>query len=289
MHGHCSGAFNAAIGRSRVHSRRSTAARQAPSSPPSHMPPPAIVSTAGSPRTPPGCLAPRPRPALTAQPPTAMAAPAAPQADWEASKENFQPLKAGRKGAALRDSTAELRSQAIETRRRCVCRRCRQPQLQHCRSCLPAPPVPECSTLTSLNQYASACCSAFWEELAGYCGNDPLEVWLRCRQLQLAWSRAVPRQPARGGHCMPARIVTRLLAELSGSLRCHCTLLCPAAPLLSHTTCSGSSSGRKRRLAPAATRRSCCRCWSGARGSCRGGTAGATRATSATCACGSSM
>ncbi|PSC71993.1 mitotic checkpoint serine threonine-kinase BUB1 [Micractinium conductrix] len=67
-----------------------------------------------------------------------MAAPAAPQADWEASKENFQPLKAGRKGAALRDSTAELRSQAIETRRR-----------------------------------------AFWEELAGYCGNDPLEVWLR--------------------------------------------------------------------------------------------------------------
>ncbi|EFN53840.1 hypothetical protein CHLNCDRAFT_135925 [Chlorella variabilis] len=46
-----------------------------------------------------------------------MAAPAA-EPDWEASKENFQPLKTGRKAAALRDSTAELRTQAIEGRRR---------------------------------------------------------------------------------------------------------------------------------------------------------------------------
>lgn len=45
---------------------------------------------------------------------------AAPEADWEASKENFQPLKTGRKAAALRDSTAELRTAAIEERRRCV-------------------------------------------------------------------------------------------------------------------------------------------------------------------------
>lgn len=48
-----------------------------------------------------------------------MAAPAA-EPDWEASKENFQPLKTGRKAAALRDSTAELRTQAIEGRRRWV-------------------------------------------------------------------------------------------------------------------------------------------------------------------------
>lgn len=49
---------------------------------------------------------------------------AAPQQgqDWEASKENFQPLKAGRKaaGLVLRDSTAELRTQAIEAKRRCA-------------------------------------------------------------------------------------------------------------------------------------------------------------------------
>ncbi|PRW05791.1 mitotic checkpoint serine threonine- kinase BUB1 [Chlorella sorokiniana] len=63
---------------------------------------------------------------------------AAPEADWEASKENFQPLKTGRKAAALRDSTAELRTAAIEERRK-----------------------------------------AFWEELAAYAGDDPLEVWLR--------------------------------------------------------------------------------------------------------------
>jgi hypothetical protein len=40
--------------------------------------------------------------------------------DWEASKENFQPLKTGRKSAALRDSTVELRAAAIEERRRWV-------------------------------------------------------------------------------------------------------------------------------------------------------------------------
>jgi hypothetical protein len=43
---------------------------------------------------------------------------AAAEADWEASKENFQPLKTGRKATALRDSTAELRGQAIEAQRR---------------------------------------------------------------------------------------------------------------------------------------------------------------------------
>lgn len=68
----------------------------------------------------------------------ASAAPAAPAADWEASKENFQPLKAGRKASGLRDTTAELRAVTVEERRR-----------------------------------------AFWEELAGYSGDDPLEVWLR--------------------------------------------------------------------------------------------------------------
>ena len=51
-----------------------------------------------------------------------MAAPeaAAPEGDWEASKENFQPLKTGRKGTALRDSTVEQRGKAVEERRRWV-------------------------------------------------------------------------------------------------------------------------------------------------------------------------
>ena len=43
---------------------------------------------------------------------------AEPQADWESSKENFQPLKTGRKATALKDTTAELRTAAIEDRRR---------------------------------------------------------------------------------------------------------------------------------------------------------------------------
>ncbi|KAL4440602.1 hypothetical protein ABPG75_003603 [Micractinium tetrahymenae] len=60
------------------------------------------------------------------------------EADWEASKENYQPLKQGRKASGLRDVTGELRAKEVEERRR-----------------------------------------AFWEELAGYTGPDPLEVWLR--------------------------------------------------------------------------------------------------------------
>lgn len=40
------------------------------------------------------------------------------EADWESSKENFQPLKTGRKAAALRDTTAELRAVAVEEQRR---------------------------------------------------------------------------------------------------------------------------------------------------------------------------
>ena len=39
-------------------------------------------------------------------------------ADWEQSKENFQPLKAGRKPGALKDATAELRKQELEETRR---------------------------------------------------------------------------------------------------------------------------------------------------------------------------
>lgn len=39
-------------------------------------------------------------------------------ADWEQSKENFQPLKAGRKPGALKDATVDLRKQEIEENRR---------------------------------------------------------------------------------------------------------------------------------------------------------------------------
>ena len=45
---------------------------------------------------------------------------APPQQDWELSKENFQPLKAGRKASGLRDNTAELRKQLVEEHKRCA-------------------------------------------------------------------------------------------------------------------------------------------------------------------------
>lgn len=38
-------------------------------------------------------------------------------------------------------------------------------------------------------------CRGFWEELAGYTGPDPLEVWLRCRQLLAATSLAPSAVP----------------------------------------------------------------------------------------------
>lgn len=40
------------------------------------------------------------------------------EADWEASKENYQPLKQGRKASGLRDVTGELRAKEVEERRR---------------------------------------------------------------------------------------------------------------------------------------------------------------------------
>lgn len=43
---------------------------------------------------------------------------AQPGDDWELAKENFQPLKAGRKPGGLRDNTAELRSAAVEEQRK---------------------------------------------------------------------------------------------------------------------------------------------------------------------------
>lgn len=46
----------------------------------------------------------------------AHAAPA--MGDWETSKENFQPLKAGRKPGGLKDSTVELRKAQLEAQRR---------------------------------------------------------------------------------------------------------------------------------------------------------------------------
>lgn len=41
-----------------------------------------------------------------------------PAEDWENAKENFQPLKAGRKPGALKDTTADLKKQCIEEQRR---------------------------------------------------------------------------------------------------------------------------------------------------------------------------
>ena len=130
--------------------------------------------------------------------------------DWENSKENFQPLKAGRKPAALRDCTADVQREALEAQRRWVggfvCGWCRgwltregrgwgprcggvaggldsavgeQRRAPQARTVTPRravrPPHPKTSPHTH-----ARCCSAFWEELASYKGEDPLEVWLRC-------------------------------------------------------------------------------------------------------------
>lgn len=41
------------------------------------------------------------------------------QPDWDVSKENFQPRKNGRSGAALKDNTDDLKSAVVEAQRRC--------------------------------------------------------------------------------------------------------------------------------------------------------------------------
>lgn len=115
-----------------------------------------------------------------AEPAAASLAGSQPDQDWEACKENFQPLKTGRKAAALRDSTADLRTQAIEARRRYVCRwvgvlerllllpaACRHSSAAG--ALAKSPSFPPAVT-----------CRQFWEELSAYEGDDPLEVWLRC-------------------------------------------------------------------------------------------------------------
>jgi hypothetical protein len=122
-------------------------------------------------------------------------APAVAEGDWESSKENFQPLKAGRKGAALQDCTAELRSKAIEERRRWVAHAAPRggavaPVQPGSQSCI-ASSHPHPARQSVADACAGAPCRGFWEELAAYSGNDTLEVWLRCRQLP-----ACPAGPA---------------------------------------------------------------------------------------------
>lgn len=170
-----------------------------------------------------------------------------------------------------------------------------------------------------------AACRAFWEELAAYSGSDPLEVWLRCRQLAAACLPGVPGclrcrywlilgSPL--GCCAPVPILLCVPATLRTHARpraavafphtsplgpacCQhgppCCLLVPH-PVACNTPASlsslpaataGSSAGRRTRLARGDTRRSCCRCWSGAPQRCRGKSG--TSKTSGTCGSGSSM
>lgn len=58
--------------------------------------------------------------------------------DWELSKENFQPLKAGRRPGGLRDNTAELRKQLVDEQRRRANHRSAPP----CSSPVAIPPGP---------------------------------------------------------------------------------------------------------------------------------------------------
>jgi hypothetical protein len=62
--------------------------------------------------------------------------------EWELSKENFQPLRAGRKPAGLRDTGTDTKKQSVDEQRQCVTRL--------------APPVCNCSNSCQLTTPARA-------------------------------------------------------------------------------------------------------------------------------------
>lgn len=62
------------------------------------------------------------QPTTTSSTAGAMTDPDVEQPDWELSKENFQPLRQGRKGAGLKDNTEELRSANLDAVKRYIAR-----------------------------------------------------------------------------------------------------------------------------------------------------------------------
>lgn len=95
------------------------------------------------------------------------------QNDWELSKENFQPLKAGRKCGGLKDNTTELRKQLVEEQRR------------HAETLSSYRFISVLSSKKASTRMRSFLCRAFWEEISAYSGDDPLEAWLRYTMLKL--------------------------------------------------------------------------------------------------------
>lgn len=77
-------------------------------------------------------------------------------AEWESSKENFQPIKQGRSIDQLVPATS-LDVNAVEIARRCGVASC-----------------------AGLAHHHAGVPREFWKEIVGYKGDDPLEVWLRC-------------------------------------------------------------------------------------------------------------
>lgn len=81
------------------------------------------------------------------------------QTDWELSKENFQPLKRGRKEVNKPVGVGENRSHIERQRRQALHAKRRK----HC----------------NFSSTSHCVCRAFWQELDLYDGDDPLEIWIR--------------------------------------------------------------------------------------------------------------
>lgn len=81
------------------------------------------------------------------------------QAEWELSKENFQPLKRGRKEVVCEQESKACHKADIEGQRRCV-----RMRLSTAAMTFPQFPL----------VYRD-----FWQELQTDSGEDPLDVWIR--------------------------------------------------------------------------------------------------------------
>ena len=92
------------------------------------------------------------------------------QADWELSKENFQPLKRGRKEVCKENS--EL---------------CQKADAESQRKWVHAAEVCTCASCLDLDHRGhKVCYRHFWQELGAYNGDDPLDVWIRSASMVAA-------------------------------------------------------------------------------------------------------
>ena len=106
-------------------------------------------------------------------------------AEWDTSKENFQPLRKGRDAKMLSEASGMRhgeRATKLKEERRCVSRRASRISNRRCKLRQPAETTiwfwRRPLTSNSSNSHLSPR-SAFWEAISNYDGDDPLEVWVR--------------------------------------------------------------------------------------------------------------